>query len=530
MVWFGTLDYRTLVRPDEGRYAEIPREMLASGDWLTPRLNGIKYFEKPPLQYWVTAVAYKAFGEHEWTARLWPALTGFLSVLLAAWAGRRLWGEREGNLAALILASGILYIGMSRIITLDMGLSFFLQLAWTAFLFAQQAAPSRWRRWAWLMWAALAFAALSKGIVALLLPAAALVIYTVLNRDISPWKRLAPFSGLAIFLAIAAPWFITVSLANPEFPYFFFVHEHFERFLTKVHHRYKPDWYFVPVYLIGALPWTFVLTQALARSWRRDGPAAFQPQRFLMIWSVFTFVFFSLSDSKLPPYILPIFPALALLGGRFIAAIDRRSLLRHIGALCLLMPILFVIGLYGEQHFDRASTADMVRHFSIQFLIVGVGSTGAFLSALWLAYRGRLDAALIGVALGGMVATHGALLAHESLVLSNSAAYIASMARPLLTPGVPFYSVQRYEQTLPFYLKRAVTIVEAPDELAFGLEQEPQKWIPTREEFKQRWVHDVDAFAIMPISTFDALRGENFPMMEVARDRRSVIVRKPALP
>ena len=236
VVWFGTLDYRTLVRPDEGRYGEIPPKMLPSGGWLTPRLKGIKYFEKPPLQYWATAVAYKTFGEHEWTARLWPALTGFLSVLLAAWAGRRLWGGREGNLAALILASGILYIGMSRIITLDMGLSFFLQLAWTAFLFAQQATPSRWRRWAWLMWAALAFAALSKGIVALLLPAAALVIYSVLNRDLSPWKRLAPFSGLAIFLAIAAPWFIAVSLANPEFPYFFFVHEHFGRFLPKAHH------------------------------------------------------------------------------------------------------------------------------------------------------------------------------------------------------------------------------------------------------------------------------------------------------
>ena len=104
-VWFGTLDYRRLVRPDEGRYAEIPREMVASGDWLTPRLNAIKYFEKPALQYWATAAGYAAFGEQQWTARLWPALTGFFGVLLAWFTGRRLWGPQAGALSAAILAS-----------------------------------------------------------------------------------------------------------------------------------------------------------------------------------------------------------------------------------------------------------------------------------------------------------------------------------------------------------------------------------------------------------------------------------------
>src|SRR5258708_18418195 len=109
VAWFCTLDYRSLVRPDEGRYAEIAREMAVTGDWTTPRLNGIKYFEKPPLQYWMTAAAYKAFGEHEWTDRLWSALTGFAGVLMGGFAGARLFGQRPGFYAAIVLASRLLY-------------------------------------------------------------------------------------------------------------------------------------------------------------------------------------------------------------------------------------------------------------------------------------------------------------------------------------------------------------------------------------------------------------------------------------
>src|SRR5438445_8397910 len=106
---------RPLANPDEGRYSEISREMAASGDWITPRLNGIKYFEKPPLQYWATAAAYLAFGEHHWTARLWPALTGFLGVLLVFYAGSRLYGHDAGLYAAFVLASSFLYAAMGHI-------------------------------------------------------------------------------------------------------------------------------------------------------------------------------------------------------------------------------------------------------------------------------------------------------------------------------------------------------------------------------------------------------------------------------
>ena len=524
-VWFGTLDYRKLVRPDEGRYAEIPREMVASGDWLTPRLNDIKYFEKPALQYWATATGYKLFGEHQWSARLWPALTGFLSVLLAAWTGRRLWGAQAGNLAAAILASSLLFVVMSHVITLDMGLSFLLQVAWTAFLFAQQADTKTSRQWMWLMWAALALAVLSKGLVAIVLCGATLVAYTILNRDLSPWKKLAPISGLTLFLVIATPWFVTVSMTNPEFAHFFFIHEHFERFLTTEHHRYQPDWYFILIYALGALPWTLLLLHALAKSWRREN--GFQTQRFLALWVVITFGFFSISSSKLPPYILPIFPALALLGGKHLVDLSRRALLIHLGILAALITLTLVLLPRFMETPDAENTVGMLTGYQRWLLVSGALALTAIIAAIILTVRQRKAAALFVLALGGAVGSFGALLGHENLALSNSAAFIASKVKPLLTPGVPFYSVRSYEQTLPFYIQRTVTVVDYQDELAFGMAQEPDKWIPTVTEFKQRWTSDRDAFTIMSIGTYNGLLAENLPMTEVARDSRNIIVRKP---
>ena len=138
ILWFGNLEYRKLIRPDEGRYAEIPREMVVSGDWTTPRLNDLKYFEKPPLQYWATAVAYEVFGEHQWTSRIWAALTGFAGILLAWFTATRLFGREAGIYATLLLGSSMLYAMMAHVNTLDMGVTFFITLGIFSLLIAQK--------------------------------------------------------------------------------------------------------------------------------------------------------------------------------------------------------------------------------------------------------------------------------------------------------------------------------------------------------------------------------------------------------
>src|SRR3954453_12841688 len=169
--WFGSLELRGLFVPDEGRYAEIPREMLASGDWITPRLNDLKYFEKPPLQYWMTASSYLLFGEDEWTARLPAALNGFLAILMVWYTGRRLWDIRTGTLSATLLIGSWAYFLAGQYLTLDMTLTACLTFALCSFLLAQRQDGIHRNKWMVAAWLATALAVLSKGLVAVVLPA-----------------------------------------------------------------------------------------------------------------------------------------------------------------------------------------------------------------------------------------------------------------------------------------------------------------------------------------------------------------------
>ena len=325
LIWFYMLGARTLVPTDEGRYAEMAREMVATQDWITTRLNGIKYFEKPPLQTWMNAITFEVFGLGNWQARLWTGLNGLLGIALVAYTGRRVFNERVGFYAPLVLASSLFWAAMGHINTLDMGLSGMMTLSLCALLLAQHATATRneQRNWMLLCWAGMALAVLSKGLIGIVLPGAVLVLYTIFSQDRGIWKRLHLIKGLLLFFLITTPWFVLVSMKNPEFARFFFIHEHFQRFTTRIHSRTGPWYYFIPILVLGILPWLGVLLQSLWGGLRdeRNGAsnfaslsdARFQPRKMLLIWSVFIFVFFSISDSKLPSYILPIFPALALL-------------------------------------------------------------------------------------------------------------------------------------------------------------------------------------------------------------------------
>ncbi|MEI7680022.1 MAG: glycosyltransferase family 39 protein [Betaproteobacteria bacterium] len=529
LIWCANLDYRKLALSDEGRYSEIPRYMAQSGDWVTPRLNGIKYFEKAALQYWGTAAAYKMFGEHEWTARIWPALTGFAGLLLVYFAGGRLYGRRAGFYAALVLGSSLLYAGMAHILTLDMGLAFFMTLAMIGVVLGldPRGSPQSQKRWMLAAAAGCALAVLSKGLVGIVLPGAVVVLYMLVRRDFSILRRLQLFSGGLLFLAISAPWFIAVSIANPEFPHFFFIHEHFQRYTTTVHQRYQPWYYFIPILLLGILPWLLTLFDALFTALRRERDREFDATLFLLLWSGFIFAFFSVSNSKLPSYILPIFPALALLIGARLAKIRGCTL-----ALQLLpIALMGAFGLYATQFTDRlASAAIPAELYRAQmpwlYATTGVLLAG-MLTAITLGWREKTHAAIVVCAFTGLLTTQLAVTSESALSASHSTAHLVKKLPADLTPDVPFYSIGSYEQTLPFYLKRTLTLVEYQDEMAFGLQQEPQHWIPTIKAFEPVWNAQPYALAVMGPDMYIQLQKSGLPMQLIARDTERVFVRTP---
>ena len=542
VVWFGGLGHRKLIKPDEGRYAEIPREMVASGDWLTPRLNDLRYFEKPPLQYWTTAAAYEAFGVSEWTSRLWTALTGFCGVLVVGYTATRLFDARTGLFSAVVLASSLAYALLGHFNTLDMGLTFFFTTTWCAVLLARRAraldeapdghcgsrpgeATALARRWMLVAWAAMALATLSKGPVAVVLSGGVLVAYLATTRDWKLLSMLTPVRGLALFVLIAGPWFVAVSRANPEFAHFFFIHEHVERFLTTEHHREGPPWYFVPVVVAGSLPWLSIATAGVPEAWRSAARDGFAPERLLLCVIGFVFLFFSASGSKLPSYVLPVFPALAIVAGRQLARMPPAVLRNHLAFVSIVAAVAAIAVLTVP--LDSQESAPAVADFRV----VACASLFAWLVAsgvaVVLAHRGRVSAAVVAAGTGALLGWSALLLGHEALGRGMSTYDLARDMRPFIAPDTPIYSVGIFEHTLPFYLRRPVTLVAFRDELDFGLDREPAKGIDTLDAFLAHWRQDRAPLAVMAADLHATLEANHFPMRVVASDGRRIVIGKP---
>lgn len=525
LLWLLPLGSWRLFNPDEGRYAEIPREMLVSGDWVTPRLNHIKYFEKPPLQYWATAVAFKAFGVHEWTARLWTALSGALGVLGVLWLGWRLYGRTTGLIAALVLAGSSYYAVLGHLITTDMSLSFGLEFALGGLVLLVAGRPERDRRLGvWLLSTGLTLAFLSKGLVGVVIPVGVAGLYLLIRRDFGLLLRARPWWPLLALLLIAGPWVYAVSVRNPEFLRFFFVHEHFERFLTRVHDRYEPFWYFIPVLLAGFIPWVTLLPRIAADTWRdlRKGDGA---AWMLALWVLFILAFFSLSQSKLVPYIVPAFPALALLAGRALARIELRRLGLHLAlmavATLLLLAALFAVASSTRGAALLAQLDGPGRVGAIAALLLG--AAGCALGALQ-AHRGQRLAAIYAAALATLVTVMALFWASNGTDRQRNQMEVIASLQAAMKPDSEFYCVAVYVQPVVFYLERPCTLVGYKGELAFGIGQEPWHHIPDLAGFAAHWRSGVDPVALVRPEVYAQLAQMRLPMRVIYTARSYVAV------
>jgi len=531
LLWFGTLNYRHLIPSDEGRYAEMAREMLVTGDWVTPRYNGYKYFEKPPLQVWATAATFQAFGIGDWQARLWTALTGFLTILAIGFTGARIYNPRAGWIAALVLASSPMWVISGHFNSLDMGLSAFLVAALCSLLLAQTSHnKTSSRNWMWACWVFMALATLSKGLIGAAIPAMVFIAYSISAWDWKIWTRLRLFSGIVIYLLITAPWFVLIAQRNPEFLEFFFIHEHLQRFTQDTHSRTGPIYYFVPLLLIGALPWVLQIPGSIAQAWQ-ERRREFSSGWLLVCWFAIIFTFFSVSHSKLPGYIIPIFPALALLTG---SRLDR--LLGHTNSMALPwklqtlgFALLGCVGFFFLSEIGKQARPDEIEAYAqyVNWVIAAlIALVGFSLYAAFQSKRNGLQS-IASFASGFFLCAIIAGTGHETLGRAVSGIDLAHRVKTNIPTNVNFYSVRLLDHTMPFYLGRTMIMVEDPDELQFGVNQQPDLWLPTLDAFITRWREDQTAYAMMVPEQYVALQAMNLPMQEVDRDSRRVIVKHP---
>jgi len=487
-----------LMDPDEGRYAEIAREMLAWHNWLIPHLNGLPYLEKPPLVYWLTAISFKVFGFGAAAARLPSAVSAVAGLFLAYGLGRVFWGQLPGILGALVLATCAGYVALGRIITLDMTFSFFCNLAiGLGYLALSRERPGLWL-WAY---AALALAVLTKGPVAVVLAGLIWVFWTLTTRagnklpspPPSPikgegaegrfssmaesghqqhaWKALFQPWGWLLLALLTLPWLAYVQWRYPEFFHFFIIVQHFERFLTPAIHP-EPFYYYIPVLLGLLLPWTWLLPWALTRAGQRRDP----DEIFLIIWFAVIVVFFSLSKGKLIPYILPALLPLALILGRSLAqltgpgrlAFNGRFLKTSLIVWAVIGVALVALNFWTPPALSRAlSRVDLASPFLVMTCLIFALTPLAAL--LWR----HLGALLLGALLLSALIPTGMIQVSRDRSFRDMGLILKSQWRP----GDALVGVQLYSQGLSFYSGHIFHLLGCRTELDFGESLEPEKGI-----------------------------------------------------
>ncbi len=315
ITFFYQLGNLAFIGADEPRYARIGEEMNLRGAYVTPTLDYQPWLEKPPLLFWLEAASFKLFGVQEWSARL-PTAVLALMTLLVVGAFVDLWGNRRSAiLSLLVLCTSGLFFLFARTANTDMPLVAMLTVAMVSGLQATRSNSSGWAAVAGL---ALALAVLSKGPVAVVLFGGIFTLYFLLRQRLE-WSLTQVLVLTGVFLTAAGPWFWMVWKENGfVFLAIFWVNHHLARFLTDLHHHWQPLWFYLPVLGIGFFPWVVFLASAMLRVWQRRSGLLVDSCRgelFLWLWAAVPFAFFSLSQSKLAGYLLPVIPPLAALVG-----------------------------------------------------------------------------------------------------------------------------------------------------------------------------------------------------------------------
>ena len=496
---------RPFASPDEGRYVEIPREMVVTGDYVTPRLDGLKYFEKPPLFYWMQAATIKAVGIDETSMRFWIVLFAILGCLSVFYVGAKCYSRNVGVMAAGILATSLIYYCHSRIIILDLVLSILLCGSLWAFFLAfvkknQSKIPKKYLIIA--MYSLSALACLTKGLIGAVLPGFVVFLWMLFTNNWKKLKEILYVPGILVFLVMFVPWHVLATQRNHDFLYYYFVVEHFLRYTTEFHNRYQPAWFFVPIIFAGMIPWTGfsfmslknLVKKSVAKNSNESSKISSEKKSesiFLACWIFGIFGFFSFSHSKLIPYILPIVPPIALATAVFVDECNKKEF--RIGA-AINIGLFFAAGIV--YYFARDEVSDVLQNADARFLLnVVIGSLVAigivFLAAIFSDFSkiSKKMAVVICIFLSGnMLWTVNKLAPYYQDEKKPTTKKIAKHIRMNKTKDDLVFIYNYYHQDFPVYLNDTTGIVNFVGELEFGANSEPEKSkLISEEKFWKLW-------------------------------------------
>ncbi|MCW5584048.1 MAG: glycosyltransferase family 39 protein [Gammaproteobacteria bacterium] len=517
------LGHYPLFIPDEGRYSEVAREMVAMGDYITPRVNGVAFLDKPVLYYWLQAIAIHLFGIKEWALRLFPALFGVLGCVINYVCGRHLFNRRTGLISAIILATSPLYFSGAHYANLDLEVAVFISSTLLCFITGILSQDSSRHYFLITAYIAAALAFLTKGLIGIAFPAMIVGTWIIVLWRWDILKKIHLILGCLLFLVLVLPWYVLVQRTNPEFLHYFFVTQQVSRFLSSGKFNNPTSvWFYVPIILIGFLPWTSFLIQALGSTlksiWqaRREYPV----ELYLFLWATIVLVFFSIPHSKIITYILPIYPALALLVGNFLSnAWDHaRQPAINWGIFNIVaIGILLAIGWLTTSHYHwlnlniPAAFIPYLKALAIVYIIHAIATL--FLSkqkTLLPLFILSTTCSTIFLLIFIMGAAH---------LNQNTTQPLANDLKKIIRPQDEVVNYFRFYQDLPIYLERRITLVAdwtSPNiakhdnwirELWYGMPfQNTDAWLINEDEFWKRWNSERRVFVFLNEKDFSQFK------------------------
>lgn len=514
-----------LAEPDEARYGEIAREMLLSGDWVTPRLNYVKYFEKPPLVYWASSLAFKAIGVTETAARL-PVVLSALFCIAATWLlARRMYDRSTATLSALFLGTLPFFFGLGHILTLDVPLTFFVTLALTGFWVGNAGADGR--AWYRLAYVATAFGILTKGPVAAVLVGAVAVVFLLLQRDWRGCWNAVDRAGIQWALLIVFPWFLLVSWRNPEFLDFFVVDQHIRRYLSSSQHH-AASWALAAMFPVLLSPWAWMPLFDPAGLRSHLPPARWSgPTQFLLIWTLFVVAFFSGSSSKLITYVLPALPPAAILLARHCVRHLRRARSVPLLRVAWGLVVLGAVAVPAAVILPWVVADPRVAMVRANLAAGGIAIGAAGYASVRLLRGGRADVALLLLLLG-MVSFD--VIAIRARHAASEYRDLGIAAARLMRGNDRIATYRHYTQGIVFYSGRRVILVgPSQGELTFGSRQEDPSGRDAHfwedERLFQEWRSPRRLFLVINRTELAQIAHRlDPPPIQVAAQRKKVLV------